>query len=545
MGCEDDIILPDQGDNIIRTKKSDANYDPKGVAHSIFVSLSNKKHEIGQIDANTGEEETFGVTLQKAIRIACHLKSLGVTPNDIITPCTTNHLNAAAIFHAILFTGAKPAGMDPFAPDEDRIRQLELVEPKLIFAIPETVKALENMIDSLGLNTKIIVFGKTDIHIPFEDLLVPLPEEEKNFTPYIVDDVHEPALIVFSSGTTGSPKGICISHYSVMGNFGNVLLPNNDPQIFLSYASFVWASAIVITVTTALVGGIKVQASGFTPEKAWRHLEKYKVSVFFAAPQDLIALIKNGKPKGLKLPHLKMLCPAGGPISIPSYHTLQEMFPDVTIFTGFGQTELFNCALVPDFSPSARTALLSRPTTCGKPTRGSTYKIVDPDTGKILGPNQPGELCVLSDMNMIGYYKQDSSERFDEDGFLKTGDILYYDEEKWFFFVERSKEMLRYKMTAIAPTEIEHILIQHPSVKLAVVIGKPTDEGDITIGVVVRKDKNVTDKELEDLVASNVDERKRIRGGIYFVDESEIPFTPSGKIKRRSLKRYILEKIQN
>nr|XP_022908145.1 4-coumarate--CoA ligase 1-like [Onthophagus taurus] len=542
MLTTDEIVLPDQGDNIIRTKDDNFQVDPKGIGHELFVALKSHKGKLALIEADTGKEESYDDLLKKSIRIACHLKRMGITHNDIIVPCTTNHLNSSAVFHAILFSGAKSAGMDPFAPDADRTKQLQLVKPKLIFTIPESIEPLEKIIKSIGLNTKIVVFGKTDKHTSFDEFLIPLPEEEKSFLPYETNDVQETALIVFSSGTTGLPKATRVTHYSAMCIFGKGM--NWPRQTYLSYSSFVWASQIFQTLSSSCLGGIKIQASGFEPEKTLRYLEKYKVTFLFLAPQDVISLIKHGVPKDLELPHLKFFFPVGGGLSIETIEKLRKMFPMCIIYITYGQTELWNASLQLDLSPKGLEIFARKPGSCGRPAKGSTYKVVDLDTGKPLGPNQPGELYVKSKTNTPGYYGEDKFDRYDDDGFLKTGDILYYDEDKWFYFVERHKEMLRYKMIAIAPSELEGILIQHPSVKLAAVIGKPTDEGDLATAVIVKKIDNVTAEELEALVAGKVDERKKLRGGVLFVDENEIPMTPTGKVSRRLLKQYILKKIE-
>lgn len=147
---------------------------------------------------------------------------------------------------------------------------------------------------------------------------------------------------------------------------------------------------------------------------------------------------------------------------------------------------------------------------------------------------------------MNGYYNQDSSDRFDEDGYLKTGDIVYYDEEHCFFFVERCKEALRYKGYWLAPTYLETILYQHPSVKIACVIGIDTEEGDLPTAVVVKVDnaEDVTEEELVKYVDDQVTDLKKLRGGVMFIDESLVEFTPSGKLRRYFLRQKILEQLR-
>ncbi|XP_071052841.1 luciferin 4-monooxygenase-like [Onthophagus taurus] len=542
----EDIIEPSNGDNIIRTKEWVPYVNPNGVAHEIYAGLKKNKNKCAQIDAVSGVSETFHAVLERSVRVACHLKKMGVTPKDILTPCTTNHLNTSVILYAIFFTGAKPASLDPGAPEEDKLKQLQLVKPKYIFATPECVPKLEIIIEKLSLDTKIVVFGETSKHISFDDLLTPLPEEEKNFKVYTTNNVFDTAMIVFSSGTTGSPKGICITHYQILAILSNQKRPLQKPDeelpVTMSYASLVWTSGIMLSVMSPVIPQTKLLCSNFEVEKTWTYLEKYKVSVTFFAPQDFLALVRSDKPSGLELPSLKMIAPIGGAVSLETLTKAKILFPTTLVFQAYSQTELWGFGLIPLYTPEGFGELTRKPTSTGKPMKGGIYKVVDPETEEVLGPNKPGELRIKTKMIMNGYYKTGSRDRFDSEGFLKTGDIMYYDECYTFFFVERQKEMLRYKMCAVAPTELEAIIVQHPSVEVAVVLGLPSDEGDIITAVVVKSNNNVTAEELEQLVASQVDDRKRLRGGVKFISKEEIPFTPSGKIKRRLLRQYIMEK---
>lgn len=144
---------------------------------------------------------------------------------------------------------------------------------------------------------------------------------------------------------------------------------------------------------------------------------------------------------------------------------------------------------------------------------------------------------------MSGYYKIDSSDSWDADGYLKTGDIVYYTEEHAFFVVERVKEMLRYKMRAISPNKLENCLLDHPSVKVAVVVGIPTDEGDVPMGLVVKRIADTTSEELEEYLAEKMaDPASNLpRIKVKFIEECEISKTPSGKIRRFLMRRKILE----
>lgn len=179
-----------------------------------------------------------------------------------------------------------------------------------------------------------------------------------------------------------------------------------------------------------------------------------------------------------------------------------------------------------------------RPGCCGQLLPNTEAKVWDPDTNRNLGPDQPGELCFKGPMTMKGYVKdpENTKNAFDEEGFLHTGDIGYYDEEGFFYIIDRSKDLIKYKGFQVPPIELETILLSHPAVKEAAVVGKPDERaGEIPVGFIVRHSgSEVTEQELLDLVSENVSVQKRLYGGIQFV--AELPKNSTGKIMKKTLR---------
>lgn len=143
---------------------------------------------------------------------------------------------------------------------------------------------------------------------------------------------------------------------------------------------------------------------------------------------------------------------------------------------------------------------------------------------------------------MNGYYNLDSSDCFDSEGWLKTGDIVYYDEDYCFYVVDRIKEMLKYKSFHIVPAVLEDILDTHPAIRKSVVIGIPHEEdGDHPMAVVILESQanGITAEEIEEYLTERVHDRQRLRAGVKFVNS--VPYTPSGKIKRHLLKKMVLQ----
>ncbi|CAG2057288.1 unnamed protein product, partial [Timema podura] len=171
--------------------------------------------------------------------------------------------------------------------------------------------------------------------------------------------------------------------------------------------------------------------------------------------------------------------------------------------------------------------------------------ILDLVTGKTVGPNKEGELCFKGTQIMKGYYgdSKATSECFDKEGYFHTGDVGYYDTDGYFFIMDRIKELIKYKAFQVAPAELEAILLKHPSIEDAAVVGVPDEvSGELPKAFVVKKQGiDVIEEEIVKFVAGQVSPHKKLRGGVTFVDS--IPKTSSGKILRRELRDSTKSKL--
>jgi 4-coumarate--CoA ligase len=185
---------------------------------------------------------------------------------------------------------------------------------------------------------------------------------------------------------------------------------------------------------------------------------------------------------------------------------------------------------------------LKKPGSVGQAMKNVFIKVVD-ENGKSLGPDQKGELCFKGPAVMKGYVGDEKAtkETIDEDGWLHSGDIGYYDEDEQFFIVDRIKELIKYNAFQVPPAEIEGLLLSHPKIDDVAVIGVPDKiTGEKAMAFVVRKPgAKVTEKEIIEFVAENASKPKQLHGGVQFV--GEIPKTVSGKILRRVLRDRALK----
>lgn len=224
---------------------------------------------------------------------------------------------------------------------------------------------------------------------------------------------------------------------------------------------------------------------------------------------------------------------------------LRNLLPETNILTRYGLTEV---GLVTRFRPKSEKdmdMLRKKVHSCGLPINGMSYKVVDVETEKILGFNEKGEIRIKSKALTNGYYNASSASVFDADGWFKTGDVGYYDEDFCFYIVDRIKDVIIHLGDHVSPAALEEVILTHPAVKEAVVFGTPDEiDGYLpTALVVLRKTaKHVTSTEIKDYVDNNVDEIKKLRGGLKIVER--LLYTPTNKCKRNDLKKlYLLGKI--
>ncbi|KAJ8947578.1 hypothetical protein NQ318_010090 [Aromia moschata] len=514
-----------------------------GLGVVLFKKLKKHKNKILQYIADTGEVDTYEQVLIRSIRTALKLEEMGLGKDDVISMCTYNHKNSCIPLVATFFIGAISANFDPKLSPLDTIHLLKLMQPKVMFVSIESLSFMEKCMEEAKVKCELVVFGDSERYIQFSEFLEPHPKEE-NFEPTALNDSKETAAVLFSSGTTGLPKGICLSHASLLGWYKNsgIFAVNSGDGVNLVYTTFYWISALWFFIESVIRGDARVVCSKFDPYELWHIIEKYKITSIFLAPHLANEFI-DCRLKDVDTSSLKLLLMGGSAPTENMMSALREGLPGTKVFNGYGQTEALTCITVFDESnPEEVEMQIRKPMSCGKVRKAFQWKVVDPVTEEVLGPNQRGELRIKCDLMMSGYYKMDSSSAYDSEGYLKTGDIFYYDDEGCFFVVDRIKEMFKYKAYHILPAILEDVLMTHPAVKEAAVIGIPHGiEGEYPMGVVVLREGygQMSPNEIEEYVEKRVPEMQRLRAGVKIV--KELCRTATSKLRRAEIKKMVLE----
>jgi len=339
-------------------------------------------------------------------------------------------------------------------------------------------------------------------------------------------------VLPYSSGTTGLPKGVMLTHRNLVGNVvqGQSVLSTAQDDVLLAVLPFFHIYGLVVLLTSALrLGATLVTMPRFDLEQWLDAHGRYGVSVDFVVPPILLAMAKHPAVDAYDLSTVRFVFSGAAPAS-PELEEAVGKRLDCLVAQGYGLTET---------SP-VLTANTADPTTirhgsCGRLLPNTEAKVVSPETGEDQDPGQEGELCFRGPQVMKGYLNRPdaTAAMIDPDGWIHTGDLGYIDPDGYFYVTDRVKELIKYKGMQVAPAELEAVLISHPEIADAAVIGSPDEEaGEVPKAFVVKRGDGLTEEDIKAWVAERVAPHKRIRS-VEFIDA--IPKSASGKILRRIL----------
>ncbi|XP_023708323.1 4-coumarate--CoA ligase 1 isoform X3 [Cryptotermes secundus] len=355
-------------------------------------------------------------------------------------------------------------------------------------------------------------------------------------------NAEDTAVLPYSSGTTGFPKGVMLSHRNIVSNIAQ---HNDSPEISTCEPAlgshqdvlpvimpFFHIYGISIMLLSKLAQGVKfVTLPRFEPNSFFKLLEEHQATVLYSAPPLILFLASHPGVRPKYLQSLRRVVYAAAPLgSLDVERFLRRAPPNTDVLQGYGMTEA---------SPSVSHTVIGSTNydSVGVPVPNTEMKIVDAETRTDLPQGEMGEICLRGPQVMKGYLNRPdaTAEMIDRDGWLHTGDLGYYDKEGHFYVVDRLKELIKVKGFQVAPAELEEILRSHPDIDDAAVIGVPDERaGEVPRAFVVPKRSQISEEDVKKYVAEKVSEYKQLKGGVKFL--TSVPKSPSGKILRRLLK---------
>lgn len=466
--------------------------------------------------------------------IANGLHDLGLRKGDRLCLYMTNRPEYTTTFIAATSLGIVVSPMNPGYKEREVAYQIENSEAKAILLQDSLVPVLQLAMSQKAfphLQHILITGEKLPESMPEAITFASLMHASSPQRPPQVD-IHSDdlAALPYSSGTTGFPKGVLLSHRNLTVNNLQFLmsLHLDASDVALNFLPFYHIYGVMLTGGFLAGGGTQVIMERFDLLQSLELCEQYNVTHYFAVPPIVLAL--TNAPVDLnKLKKVKYIFSGAAPLPAAPAIKLHEK-TGVTVVQGYGLTEAAPLTHAQPFP-------VMRLESIGMPIHNTEQKIMDIDTGtRELPVGEDGELVLRGPQVMQGYWKApEETARALRDGWLYTGDIGHVDAEGFTYIVDRKKEMIKYKGFGVAPAEIEALLLEHPSVVDSAVIGVPDDEaGELIKGlVVIREGNTVTPDEIVAFANGKLAGYKRVHH-VEFI--GAIPKTASGKILRRELK---------
>ncbi|KAJ8451514.1 hypothetical protein Cgig2_018148 [Carnegiea gigantea] len=473
--------------------------------------------KVAIVEALTGKEYTYGQVTRDTKRFAKALRSLGLRKGHVVIVVLPNVAEYSIVALGIMAAGGVFSGVNPASHASEIKKQVEAADAKLIV----TNGTIYEKVKELGL--PIIVLGEERIEnataIYWEELLQAAAKANINNITEALDQKDLCAL-PFSSGTTGMSKGVMLTHRNLVANLCSTLFSVPKEMVgqvtTLGLMPFFHIYGITGICCATLRNKGKVVVMARYDLRTFLHaLITYEVHFAPVVPPIILALVKNPIVDEFDLSKVKLkaIMTAAAPLAPEILTAFEKKFPGVQVQEAYGLTE-HSCITLTHGDPSQEHGGIAKRNSVGFILPNIEVKFIDPETGRSLPNNTPGEIYVRSQCVMQGYYKNEEETRqtVDGEGWLHTGDIGYIDDDGDVFVVDRIKELI-----------------------------KMADEeaGEVPAGCVVKKaESRESEEDIIKFVGSNVAHYKRLRA-VYFVDS--IPKSPSGKIMRRLLKDKIMD----
>ncbi|CAN8270344.1 unnamed protein product [Cochlearia groenlandica] len=528
-------------DFIFRSKLPDI-YIPNHLPLTDFVFQNLSEDATCLIDGATGRIFTYADVRTYSRKIAAGMSKLGIRHRDVVMILLPNSPEFALSFLAVACLGAMSTTANPFYTQQEITKQAKDSAAKMIITKQCYVDKLTNLKND-GVLIVTLDDENNDVSSSKEGYLSFTSLLETDETEFVKPEIspEDTVAMPYSSGTTGLPKGVMITHKGLVtsiaqkvdGENPNLNLTKDDVMLcFLPMFHIYALDALMLSAMRA--GAALLIVPRFELNLVMEMIQRYRVTVVPVAPPVVLAFVKSRETERYDLSSVRMMLSGAATLKKELEDAVRLKFPNAIFGQGYGMTESGTVAKSLAF---AKYPFKTKSGSCGTVIRNAEMKVVDTVTGMSLPRNKPGEICVRGHQLMKGYLNdpEATARTIDKEGWLHTGDIGFVDEDDEIFIVDRLKELIKFKGYQVAPAELEALLITHPYIEDAAVVAMKDEVADeVPVAFVVRSEgSKLNEDDVKSYVNKQVVHYKRIKM-VYFIEA--IPKAVSGKILRKELR---------
>jgi acyl-CoA synthetase (AMP-forming)/AMP-acid ligase II len=489
------------------------------------------------VDGPTGRALTYRQLRDGVRRVAAGLAKRGFKKGDVLAIYSPNLPEYSLAMLGAASLGAIVTTANPLYTADELAKQLVDSGARLLVTVPPFLDKAKEAAAKAGGIEDIFVFGDAAGARPFAELM-----QHGDQPPDVaIDPRNDIVVLPYSSGTTGLPKGVMLTHFNLVANLCQAEGMKNfecfgESDITVAVLPFFHIYGMVVIMMLGLAGGGTILVMPrFDMMEFLALVQKYRVTILPLVPPIVLGLVKHPAVAQADLSSVRLVFSGAAPLGEEMARALSTRL-GCPVVQGYGMTE---ASPVTHLSPTHDAPF--KPGSAGCIVPNTEVKIVDASgaSDAELPVGKEGELWIRGPQIMKGYLNRpgETAESIDRDGWYHTGDVGYVDDEGFFFIVDRTKELIKYKGLQVAPAELEALLLTHPAILDAAVIRKADEEaGEVPKAYVVLKPDDTSKATPADAIMGWVAERvaphKRIRD-LEFIDQ--IPKSASGKILRRVL----------
>ncbi|WP_099040143.1 4-coumarate--CoA ligase family protein [Mycobacterium neglectum] len=501
---------------------------------------------VALIDAKSGKQTTYREMIDRVDAFAGALTGRGIGVGDVVGLLSPNSSGFAVAFHGILRSGATATTINALFTAKDIAKQLTDSNAKMLVTVTPLLAQAKEAAAAVGLADSDLVVLDGDGHEiaghpNAADLMEQgLPAPDVSFAPS-----SHLAVLPYSSGTTGNPKGVKLTHRNLVANVAQIrpLHGMVADDVVVAVLPFFHIYGMTVLLNAALHARARLVIMGsFDLNEFLANIANHKCTVAFIAPPVAVALAKHPLIDDYDLGSLKVVMSGAAPLDADLGQAVADRL-GCRVVQGYGMSELSPVSHITPFDAGAHEMKLTAPlSSVGWTVSNAASKIIDPETGDEIdfpteGLSKTGELWFKGPNVMAGYLNNESAtkETIDDDGWLHTGDLAQVDSNGCVYIVDRLKELIKYKGYQVPPAELEAVLLSHPAIADAAVVGVIDAEGEEVpkAFVVKQSEADLGEDEVMEFVAGQVAPYKKVRQ-VAFIEA--IPKSASGKILRKDLR---------